>query len=312
MKKSIASILCAILLMSAVGCGINLELVKVQPPTVVEGADQLQQVTQSGQQPVTPNPEPDNQQTETPVEPLDLTGSWKQVDGNSGENYQFAIIEDGAISIYWALDDGTTALYWAGSYTAPTEPGDSYTWDSVNDTNRTAAAILASSADSKPFSYEGGRLKYEVSAMGTSTTVQLEPFDGELPQIPEAPAPSAGRQENEGILGQYYVKVTGFRMGKDYGDNDVLVLQYDFSNNSEAAVAADVAIIFIAYQDGVQIETSFGGDVNDDDSKSIKPGITISCEQAFTVTGKSPVEIEITEFMSFNDEVVTTTYNFVQ
>lgn len=73
----------------------------------------------------------------------------------------------------WVTDNGsTTSLFWAGSYTAPTTP-DSFTWDSQNDTSKTANAMLASPDPTKTFSYDNGVISYKVSLMGTTTTVEL-------------------------------------------------------------------------------------------------------------------------------------------
>lgn len=307
MKKILVLLLAAGLLMSTGGCQLRLE--KVEQPRVVDRPDQLSTVEQK---PADTDPTPEPQQPEAPVAPLDLTGSWKQVDGNSDTNYQFAVIEDGVISIYWAFDDGTVALYWAGSYVAPASDTDPYTWDSVNDTSRTGSAIFASSDATKTIRYSGGRLDYQATAMGVTVTVYLERFSGELPQIPADPAPSAGRQENEGTLGDYYVKVTGSRIAKDYDGNDLLVLQYDFTNNGSDDANAMWTLGFQAFQNGIQIDSGFGDTVSDNRNKSIKPGVTISCEEAFVLTDNSPVEIEISELISLGNEMVVTTIDLVE
>lgn len=105
----------------------------------------------------------------------DLSGEWKQVNSNSGENYQIANITDETIEIYWIMDD-TKALYWAGSFTAPTESG-AYSWESINDKEKTDYAILASGADTKTFDYSDGIISYEASAMGVTTIINLEKVD---------------------------------------------------------------------------------------------------------------------------------------
>lgn len=112
---------------------------------------------------------------ETPAQPLELTGEWKQVNSNSEDSWQAATITGDAIEVYWVSDGGDTkSLYWAGSYVAPETSEKSYTWDSVNDTEKTATALLASSDETKTFTYEAGQISYEVSALGTTTTVRLE------------------------------------------------------------------------------------------------------------------------------------------
>ena len=60
-----------------------------------------------------------------------------------------------------------TPLYWAGSYIAPTDSKTPYTWDSVNDTEKTGSAILASSDETKTFTYSDDTISYSVTAAGS-------------------------------------------------------------------------------------------------------------------------------------------------
>jgi hypothetical protein len=105
----------------------------------------------------------------------DLTGSWKQTNSKSDSSYQVATINGDTIEIYWVSDNGDTkSLYWAGSFIAPPTPDEPYIWDSKNDHSKTQDAVLASSDDTKAMTYQSGVLSYEVSGMGTTTTVKLE------------------------------------------------------------------------------------------------------------------------------------------
>lgn len=107
--------------------------------------------------------------------PADLTGTWKQNNSNSTDSWQEAVIKDDAIEINWVSNKGDTrSLYWAGSYTAPTEPGNSYEWESKNDHSKTDGAILASSDDTKKFTVAGGVLSWHASAMGTDMVIKSE------------------------------------------------------------------------------------------------------------------------------------------
>ena len=107
--------------------------------------------------------------------PPDLTGEWKQVNSNSEDSWQSATIDESTITVYWVSDNGDTkSLYWAGTYTAPETVDEPYSWDSENDTEQTSTALLASGDDTKTFTYEDGQISYEVSALGTTTTVRLE------------------------------------------------------------------------------------------------------------------------------------------
>lgn len=109
-----------------------------------------------------------------PEEPLNLEGKWHQVNADSA-SWMDAEISGDEISVDWVSDGGeTTSIYWIGSYDSPTEAGDSYTWTSDKDEEAVGNALLASGNDTKEFSYENGELTFEVTAMGTTTTVHME------------------------------------------------------------------------------------------------------------------------------------------
>ncbi|PRI11894.1 hypothetical protein [Leucobacter massiliensis] len=113
--------------------------------------------------------------TEEPATPADLTGSWKQTNSNSPTNYQQATITAETISIDWVNEENdSTSIYWVGTYTAPTEAGDTWTWTSTRDAAATDTAMMASTDDTKDFTYTDGVISYEVTAMGTTVTVELE------------------------------------------------------------------------------------------------------------------------------------------
>ena len=107
--------------------------------------------------------------------PVDLTGDWKQVNNNSEDSYQRATIRDGQIEIFWVNESGESeSLYWAGTYATPETAEEPYTWDSVNDKEKTNSSLLASGDDTKTFTYEDGQISYSASAFGTTQTVRLE------------------------------------------------------------------------------------------------------------------------------------------
>lgn len=122
----------------------------------------------------TPSSQAPEETQAPPSEPLDLTGEWKQSNSNDESTYQVATIADGQITIDWVNDaESTRAIYWVGTYVAPTEDADSFTWESQGDVAQMETAILASQDSTKTFSYEGGVLKYELSALGVTMTVEM-------------------------------------------------------------------------------------------------------------------------------------------
>ncbi len=105
----------------------------------------------------------------------DLTGVWVQNNSASKDTWQEATIQGETIEINWMFEgDSSKALYWAGTYQAPTTAVAEYSWTSQNDTSKTSEALLASDAATKDFKYKDGKISYEVTAMGITTTVELE------------------------------------------------------------------------------------------------------------------------------------------
>lgn len=70
----------------------------------------------------------------------DLSGNWEQE--GKGESYQAGYISDDVIEIYW-ITDGSKALYWSGSYEAPTEKTDSFSWESKNNKEKNKQSVIS-------------------------------------------------------------------------------------------------------------------------------------------------------------------------
>lgn len=122
---------------------------------------------------------------------------------------------------------------------------------------------------------------------------------------------------DEGDLGDYHVKINDATFDKDYEGNPMIVIHYDFTNNSDDSQSALFALSSKAYQDGVELETAMA--LNDDAydagiaQKDIKPGVTIEdCQIAYTLTSESPVEFEVSELMSFSDDKLEKTFDVQQ
>ena len=118
---------------------------------------------------------PKEEAKEEVKEPVVLTGKWEYKD-DDGTWMQADITED-TITINWIMDEGnTTAVYWVGTYTAPTEYSEEYTWTSTRDKEATDSALLASLDDTKEFSYSDSskQITYQVTVSGITKTITLE------------------------------------------------------------------------------------------------------------------------------------------
>lgn len=107
-------------------------------------------------------------------DPVDLTGSWKSEENDGA--WMSADITADTITVNWVSDNGdTTAIYWVGTYQAPTEYIEGYSWTSERNKEQTDNALLASTDDTKDFTYSDAtkELSYQVTMSGVTTTVQL-------------------------------------------------------------------------------------------------------------------------------------------
>lgn len=188
----------------------------------------------------------------TPEPAPDLTGVWTQVD--AGDSYQQATIQGDTIEINWISSDGTSALYWAGSFTAPENSAEPYSWTSNNDTSKTSGALLASGDASKEFTYENGTISYEVSMMGVTTTLQLEKT-GEVDESSGSDtAETTGASFSNGVYtsDEYTITITDYKViqpgetGNEYGDKPVIAFWYDTTNTaSDDALDPSTAWMFV-------------------------------------------------------------------
>lgn len=159
-RKIVTMLLLATLSVSVVGCGTS------------SSSGSTKENTKTSQS---------EEKEEEAKEPTDLTGVWASE--NKDGSYQEATITDDSIEINWISDDGATkSIYWSGTYTAPTEFVEEYSWTSDRNKEKTDSALLASTDDTKEFTYKNGKISYEVSAMGTTSTVELTQTSKDAPE----------------------------------------------------------------------------------------------------------------------------------
>ena len=129
---------------------------------------------------------------------------------------------------------------------------------------------------------------------------------------------AATAAEGQGTLGDYGICFTGYTLAKDYEGNDAIIINYDYTNNSEGTTSAMFALYIQVFQDGIECERAILMDTPEDynaenEMKDIKPGATLNCQCAYVLSNTtSPVELEAKESISFNDDVVTCTYNIAE
>jgi hypothetical protein len=131
----------------------------------------------------------------------------------------------------------------------------------------------------------------------------------------EQSSSSSKKEEPKSNLGDYNVVIDSFRMAEDYQGNDVIIVKYLFTNNSDESDSFMLAVDEIAYQDGVELQESIFVDDSanysmDNQSKKIRPGVTLAVEVAYELSDTTTdVEIEVEEIFSFKERKVTKTFS---
>lgn len=115
-----------------------------------------------------------------------------------------------------------------------------------------------------------------------------------------------------GAVGDYDVTIGDCAFTSDIDGNKTIIVNYDFTNNSDDTIAPFIALDMKAYQDGVSLEIAFVMDADVYDAgigqKEIKPGASITgCQNAYVLTSNSPVEVEVGTL--FGDPVLFKTFD---
>lgn len=167
-------ILAVLLLISS--CNSLINKATKETPSTTEHPAVVEAFPSPAQESVTPTPEPvttilETQNTTVP----NLIGEWKQVNSNSETSYQVATVNANSIEVYWFDADGESkSLYWIGTFVPPTTSDEPYSWESVGDISQMEFALMASTDETKLFTYENGQITYSTSILGVTSTTRLE------------------------------------------------------------------------------------------------------------------------------------------
>lgn len=129
---------------------------------------------------------------------------------------------------------------------------------------------------------------------------------------------AATKEENKPNLGDYSVEIKSSRLAENYQGKAVLIVKYGFTNHADSAKSFMVAIDEVAYQDGIGLNESYiladsANYSNDNQMKEIKPGATLDVEVAYELNDETTdVEIEVSEYFSFNDKKITKTFKIAK
>lgn len=127
-----------------------------------------------------------------------------------------------------------------------------------------------------------------------------------------ADEPAEPETTDSGAVGDYDVTIGDCAFGTDYEGNKMIVVNYDFVNNSDETISPLWALSVQAFQDGVQLDVAIALDTSVYDAgvaqKELKPGASMTgCQNAYVLTSTSPVEVEVGPL--FGDPVLFKTFD---
>lgn len=110
-----------------------------------------------------------------------------------------------------------------------------------------------------------------------------------------------GKSINTEKIEETSIKIIGHKLSKDYKDQDVLVVDYEFYNGNDKPESFIFAFSDKAFQNGVECDDSvFGCDDVDSQSQmsDIQPGVTIKVSVGYHIKDTSDVSIIVQDFIT--------------
>lgn len=148
---------------------------------------------------------------------------------------------------------------------------------------------------------------------GSSQAAQQNAAPEKTVTVPAATIPAPVALEPSGTLGKYDVQINDFEIVTDYKGEPAVLVKFSFTNNSEENASAISDLEYKAFQNGLQLETAIIADDSvynaNDQMKEIQPGAMIDITVAYNLDSETaPVEFEVSESFSFNDDKLGKTF----
>ena len=160
---------------------------------------------------------------------------------------------------------------------------------------------------------------------GTSTQASSEPTAQEessateeaaAAEEPEAPTEEATEAktepepepepEPEASNTTYDISIDGVRLAQDWEGNEIAVVAYTWTNNSEDTTSFATALYAKVFQNGVECDNLVLADDIDNDGymADVKPGGTVSFEHGYAIKDHSEITVEVTELFSLSKDIL--------
>lgn len=160
-------------------------------------------------------------------------------------------------------------------------------------------------------------LSFAIFALGSSDEDTTSSNNNTEPEKNETVATVPPVVDN--MLGEYRVTIDSCRLATNYSGEDIVIVKYLFENVKDEDNSSFMwSVNDEVYQNGVSLKTAYAvsDDYNYDSSnksKDIKIGVTLEVEVAYILNDNvSPIEVEASEYLGFNDKKITKTFDLPQ
>ena len=120
------------------------------------------------------------------------------------------------------------------------------------------------------------------------------------------------KETDKGSVGEYYIEIGESNVSFDSEDNDILVVSYTFTNNSDHTQNFYFSTSRKYFQDGIQLDPVIPGRMTEEyenNYKEVQPGATITVEDAVGLKNTdSPVDVELTPLVGQGKGKVSKTF----
>ena len=147
---------------------------------------------------------------------------------------------------------------------------------------------------------------FAIFAMGSS----------EDASVTQEPGNASVEDKVDGAIGDYSVVFDSCRLAEDYEGDPVVIVKYVFTNiKRDDSISFTTAFKDYVYQNGIGLNKAFILDdsanySSDNQTKEIKKGASIEVEVAYELNDTTTdIEVEVEEFISFNDTKITRTFS---
>lgn len=160
-------------------------------------------------------------------------------------------------------------------------------------TNNTAAPQSTQAADASG-AYENNTAEQNSEDVVYSEKVDMDKIEG------EAAESDSDKNEYQGELGNVEVTIEDAKLIK-YEDEDVAVVSFKYKNNSNQEMPFTSTLDVAAYQNDSKLPPAVVSGVEGVEllsmTENVKKGDTITVQKAFKLRDKSPMTVEVREFV---------------